>query len=384
LINTTGNTVTGNQIGGNPNFGINNRSTSTVISGNFIETSFGSLYNGTSATATVEGNRFLSTVAVEDVTQGVTWRTNTYTGTLSGIAPQLDTKLTTTARNALVTKYAGLRIFDTTVNKESVWNGSAWTYNLQNILGAGSTAAGSFPVKYTSGALMTAPEIGAVEFLTDKWYGTVTTGTARREFVMVSPGVITSGAVTFGNSTGTLSTSGGLYFDTSKGGSLYLNTLYGAGTGNLNVTGSATASGVNPLAMFTAGAHTAQTASTELIDFNVNLSRTLQFATGAKTKQRAAVFSAPTYSAVGASVITDAATLTVTNAPAAGTNVTITNPNAFWVEAGATQLDGRVKATSTVNLSGIPTYADNAAAVAGSLPVGELYKTSTGEIRIRY
>lgn len=37
-----------------------------------------------------------------------------------------------------------------------------------------------------------------------------------------------------------------------------------------------------------------------------------------------------------------------------------------------------------LNLIGgtFPTYADNAAAVAGGLAVGRLYKTSTGEVRI--
>jgi hypothetical protein len=32
----------------------------------------------------------------------------------------------------------------------------------------------------------------------------------------------------------------------------------------------------------------------------------------------------------------------------------------------------------------LPTYADNAAAVAGGLSVGELYKTATGEVMVVY
>jgi len=32
----------------------------------------------------------------------------------------------------------------------------------------------------------------------------------------------------------------------------------------------------------------------------------------------------------------------------------------------------------------LPTYADNAAAVAGGLRVGELYKTATGEVMVVY
>lgn len=47
-------------------------------------------------------------------------------------------------------------------------------------LRAGTTAAGTAPIKLTSGDLMSAPEAGAVEFLTDNLYFTQTTGTARK------------------------------------------------------------------------------------------------------------------------------------------------------------------------------------------------------------
>jgi hypothetical protein len=46
---------------------------------------------------------------------------------------------------------------------------------------AGTATASTAPLKFTSGALMTAPEAGAVEFLTDRLYVTQTTGTTRRE-----------------------------------------------------------------------------------------------------------------------------------------------------------------------------------------------------------
>jgi len=45
---------------------------------------------------------------------------------------------------------------------------------------AGTTAAGTAPLKLTSGPLMIAPEAGAVEFLTDKLYFTQTTLTTRK------------------------------------------------------------------------------------------------------------------------------------------------------------------------------------------------------------
>lgn len=45
---------------------------------------------------------------------------------------------------------------------------------------AGTTAASTAPLKFTSGSLMTAAEAGTVEFLTDKLYFTQTTSTYRR------------------------------------------------------------------------------------------------------------------------------------------------------------------------------------------------------------
>lgn len=75
------------------------------------------------------------------------------------------------------------------------------------LLGAGSTAARSAPLKFTSGSLMTTPEAGAVEFLTDKAYLTITTGAARKELALAdtaltsgqSPTITTNGRLTNSN-----------------------------------------------------------------------------------------------------------------------------------------------------------------------------------------
>lgn len=90
----------------------------------------------------------------------------------------------------------------------------------------------------------------------------------------------------------------------------------------------------------TPGAHTTLAASTEAPDVDLALNRTVQFATGALTTQRAFIVRAPTYGFVGASTLTTAATLAITGAPAAGTNATITNAYALLVESGAVKLSG--------------------------------------------
>jgi hypothetical protein len=48
---------------------------------------------------------------------------------------------------------------------------------------------------------------------------------------------------------------------------------------------------------------------------------------------------------------------------------------------GATVRPIRITA-ATLKLPNLPTYADNAAALAGSLVAGDVYKTATGELRI--
>lgn len=104
---------------------------------------------------------------------------------------------------------------------------------------------------------------------------------------------------------------------------------------------SASGSPTVPLVV-TAAADTAMTASTEASSVYFNLSAARQFATGALTTQRAFRIAAPTYAFVGASTITNAATLYVDAAPAAGTNATITNAYSLFVDAGRARFDGAV------------------------------------------
>lgn len=54
---------------------------------------------------------------------------------------------------------------------------------------------------------------------------------------------------------------------------------------------------------------------------------------------------------------------------------------AFAVYAQQQQNPGPIRG-STLNLSNLGVYADNAAAVAGGLAVDDVYKTATGELRI--
>lgn len=107
-----------------------------------------------------------------------------------------------------------------------------------------------------------------------------------------------------------------------------------------------------PSIWLSAPAHTGITASTEQNDVYLGLARTVQFATGAITTQRAVFIDKPTYAFVGASTISDAATLAVAGAPVAGTNATITRPWALWVQAGAARFGGNITLDDAANIIG--------------------------------
>lgn len=81
--------------------------------------------------------------------------------------------------------------------------GASFTPTAKLHIGAGTTAAGTAPLKFTSGPLLTTAEAGGVEFLTDKYYGTITTGTARKEFTL-NDAALTSGTVPVATTNGRL------------------------------------------------------------------------------------------------------------------------------------------------------------------------------------
>lgn len=132
-------------------------------------------------------------------------------------------------------------------------------------------------------------------------------------------------------------------------------------TGNtsLTVAPNVLTSGVRTALTVTGAVDTGRTASTEQSDVYLNLGRTVTWATGALTNQRAVRIAAPTLAFVGASTVTNAATLYVDNAPQAGTNATITNAYSLWVDAGTTRLDGTLLlngaiTADTTDASGTP------------------------------
>lgn len=80
-------------------------------------------------------------------------------------------------------------------------------------LRAGTAATNAAPLKFTSGALNTTAEVGAYEFLTDKWYGTITTGAARKE-ITLNDIALTSGRVALVTTNGRITDDSDMAFAT--------------------------------------------------------------------------------------------------------------------------------------------------------------------------
>lgn len=129
--------------------------------------------------------------------------------------------------------------------------------------------------------------------------------------------------------------------------------------GELIITPTARTSGSDSLLNLIAPADTTRAAGTEATDINFNLARTVQFAAGNITDQRAIRIQAPTYSFASASTITNASTLSISGAPVAGTNATLTNRWALNVESGNSLFNGEVRVSSALRFGGYSAFQES-------------------------
>lgn len=300
-------------------------------------------------------------------------------------------------------------------------------YGVQGTV-SGQLASGAYGVYGSSTATSTAGAHGVYGISTGSslGYGTYGSASATTGTSYGSYGIATTtlnNSASFGgrfravaNTSGSSSVSYGVYGEavtTGTGGTAYGGYFTTTGASATNIAGYFTASGgtnnyagifangsvgigitaptafthiVQPVVttgsptafLVTGGAHTTLTASTEAIDININLNRTVQFATGALTTQRAMVIQAPAYGFVGSSTITTAATLAITGAPARATNSVITNTHALLIQAGAVGTASNSYGL-TVNAQTGATTNYAAAFLGGRLQVGNA-TTSIGSL----
>jgi len=200
-----------------------------------------------------------------------------------------------------------------------------------NISGAVTLAGGIFNVNVSSNF--------AVNIATGTTTGTVTIGNSA------------VGIITIANKANTAAT----FLITDGSTSYYaLDTRTGVtATAHTFTTPVSTAG--TPIGFKFQGAANTGLALAETIDFRIDLARTVNFAAGGGTigTHRASVVLAPTYTATTDVItMTEAATFAINAAPTGGTNVSISNPYALWVQAGIARFAGGINASGTNTLAG--------------------------------
>ncbi len=150
-------------------------------------------------------------------------------------------------------------------------------------------------------------------------------------------------------------------------------------TGNLSVSQTAAATGALKGIVYTGAVNTNQTLSTEIPSLTLTTAGR-QWATGALTTQREVLITQPTYSFVGASTITDAATVGIAGAPIKSTNASITNTHGLLVQAGAVSTATNSYGI-TVNAQTGATNNYSAAFLGGNVGIGTAAPTSTLQVQ---
>lgn len=240
------------------------------------------------------------------------------------------------------------------------------------------TTSGTAAANLGAGHTMTLEDAGGTQFTASRYATIVQTATAGTPSSQVDIYTVAAGTLALQASFGSSgrgfyvpSTSRIAFGTPAANGALMISSnictfTMGTIAFGYSFTTGISSSGARKLMTFTAAAHTAQTAGTEINNFDINLSATKQWATGAITTQREIRVQAPTYAFVGASTITDAATFYIDNAPQQGTNATITNAYALWIDAGRIRIDqgvalggGAAPTLGTIGGSGPATAAQN-------------------------
>ena len=125
--------------------------------------------------------------------------------------------------------------------------------------------------------------------------------------------------------TGNLANSIQLDYNTDTFGSPTTTAFAVGARGEITASPIAYTSGAPQLFVWTLPSHTNLTASTEVVDWYININRTTQWATGALALQRSVIIDAPVIAFVGASTCTNAVSFAITSPPNPGTFATLTN-----------------------------------------------------------
>jgi hypothetical protein len=172
---------------------------------------------------------------------------------------------------------------------------------------------------------------------------------------------------------------GGIRFSVLGNGNVGIGTT--APSGLLGISQTIATSGAQRGIVYTGVVNTNQTLSTEIPSITFTTAGR-HWATGALTTQREVLITQPTYSFVGGSTITDAATVGIEGVPIESTNATITNSHALLIQSGS--------ASSSTNSYGLtvnaPTGATNnysAAFLGGNVGIGTSAPVANARLAIK-
>jgi hypothetical protein len=154
-----------------------------VIYASLLSTGVLSIPNAVGLNTTVPDGKLTAVITGNTNNNGLTLRDTNFPGAVNGW--NIDADNSTTGDLYFKSVVANSFSIVTTWQRATGNVGIGITPTAALHVKAGAAAANSAPVKLTSGPLMTVAEAGAIEFLTDTFYGTTTTGPTRKAFAMI-------------------------------------------------------------------------------------------------------------------------------------------------------------------------------------------------------
>jgi hypothetical protein len=91
---------------------------------------------------------------------------------------------------------------------------------------------------------------------------------------------------------------------------------------------------------------------------------------------------APTFAAAAASTFTAASTVTITGAPIAGSNATLTNKYALWIKSGSIRADGGIDLSGIGSTTANITYTATTSTPATTWTTGATTSNPQGFIKV--
>ena len=124
---------------------------------------------------------------------------------------QSQTIITSNTTSPLIIGYQHINTITATANNQTIYgthfndtlSASTFTGVTIAMIKIGGGSATVAPMEWTSAPLLGTPRAGVMEFLTDKWYGTITSTSLRKEFIMGDNAITDAVNLVFGTTTGT-------------------------------------------------------------------------------------------------------------------------------------------------------------------------------------